>query len=296
MNSRIITKILLGVGFLCLFGCPKAGKVHPLQGLTKERPRVAIVLGGGAARGFAHVGVIRVLEHEKIPMHMIVGTSVGSLVGALYASNPDSFQLEWMAFSLEREDIFDFSLFSSRMGPVVGDRLEEFVKKKIPQQNIEDLKVPFAAVATDLNTGERIVLAQGPIARAVRASSAIPGVFHPVKHQGHLLVDGGVVDNVPVDVARELGADVVIAVNIGKGVVNFKVDNLADVSLQAVNIMANEIMRFKIKDADVIIEPNVKTVAMMDFSQKKECMEAGIAAAKEALPSILKAIEKWGKK
>lgn len=295
MKHRAETVLVVTLLFLFIAGCPKTGEIHFVQELPSGRPRVALVLGGGAARGFAHVGVIRVLEHEKIPIHMIVGTSVGSLVGALYASNPDSFQLEWMAFALEKEDIFDFSLFSSKMGPVVGDRLEGFVKKKIPQDTIEDLKVPFAAVATNLNTGERVVLTQGSISKAVRASSAIPGIFHPVQYQNRLLVDGGVVDNVPVDVARELGADVVIAVNIGKGVVNFKIENLADVSLQAVNIMANEITRFKIRDADVIIEPNVRAVSMMDFSRKKECMEAGISSAKEALPSILKAIEKWRK-
>lgn len=289
-------RLILGAAVIALLGCPKAGQIPLPHGLPSERPRVALVLGGGAARGFAHVGVIRVLEQEKIPIHLIVGTSVGSLVGALYASNPDSFQLEWLAFSLEKDDIFDFSLFSSGMGPVVGDRIEQFVKKKIPQANIEDLKLPFAAVATDLNTGQRVVLTKGPISRAVRASSAIPGVFHPVQHERNLLVDGGVVDNVPADAAREMGADVVIAVNIGKGVVNFRIENLVDVSLQAVNIMGNEIERFKIKDADVVIEPNVRNVTMMDFSRKKECMEAGISAAREALPAVLKAIEQWRKK
>lgn len=174
---------------------------------SPDRPRIALVLGGGAAKGFAHIGVIRALEQEHIPIDMIVGTSVGSLIGAIYASDKNSFELEWTAFSLEKEHIFDFAFMSmiGGMGPVKGDRLEDFVKSKIPSVNIEQLKLPFAAVATDLNRGTRVVIDKGPVAKAVRASSAIPGVFQPVEHQGRLLVDGGVIDNIPVSVARERG-------------------------------------------------------------------------------------------
>src|SRR3990172_6048315 len=143
-----------------------------------NRPKIALVLGGGAARGFAHVGVIRALEQEKIPI-----------------------ELEWTAFTLEKEHLFDYALVSAvmGMGPVKGDKLEGFIKSKIPVANIENLKLPYVAVATDLNRGTRVVLDSGPIARAVRASSAIPGVFQPVEHQGKNLVDGGVVDNIPID-------------------------------------------------------------------------------------------------
>ena len=164
----------------------------PVPAADLPRPKIALVLGGGAARGFAHVGVIRVLEQEKIPIDMIIGTSVGSLIGAIYASDLNSFELEWTAFSLEKDHLFDFAVLSAftAMGPVKGDRLEEFVRTKIAVTNIENLKLPFAAVATDLNRGTRIVLDKGSIARAVRASSAIPGVFNPVEHQGRLLVDG----------------------------------------------------------------------------------------------------------
>jgi hypothetical protein len=149
------------------------------------KPKIALVLGGGAARGFAHVGVIRALEQEKIPIDMIVGTSVGSLIGALYASDPNSFELEWTAFTLEKDDLFDYGVFSAitAMGPVKGEKLEAFVKKRVPAANIEELKIPFAAVATDLNRGTAVILNRGSVCKAVRASSAIPGVFNPVDYQ-----------------------------------------------------------------------------------------------------------------
>ncbi|HTN44182.1 MAG TPA: patatin-like phospholipase family protein [Nitrospiria bacterium] len=256
-------------------------------------PKVALVLGGGAARGFAHVGVIRVLEQEKIPIHIIVGTSVGSLIGALYADKGNSFDLEMIAFKLEKEDLLDFSVFASTTGPVKGDRLEQFVKDRVSRDKIEDLPIPFAAVATNLNTGEPVVLKRGSIARAVRASSSIPGVFTPVQYLDMTLVDGGVVDNVPVDVARTMGADLVIAVNIGKDVVNNNLTNIIDITLQAVNIMANENSVFKMRDADVLIEPDVGSVKTMDFSMKESLMRAGIAAAENAIPEIREKIREW---
>jgi NTE family protein len=267
-------------------------------GAEMPRPKIALVLGGGAARGFAHVGVIRALEQEKIPIDMIVGTSVGSLIGAIYASDTNSFDLEWTAFTLGKDDLFDYGIFSAitGMGLARGDKLEEFVRAKIPAVNIENLKLPFAAVATDLNRGTRVVLDKGPVARAVHASSAIPGVFSPVDYQGRLLVDGGLMDNIPISVAREKGADIVIAVDISENVANFNITNLVDVVLQSVNIMFNENVKYKKKDADVLIAPAVGDVGMLDFTQKKRCMQAGIEAAQRAMPEIRAKIEAWGKK
>ncbi|HNX57614.1 MAG TPA: patatin-like phospholipase family protein, partial [Spirochaetota bacterium] len=209
---------------------------------SPSRPRIALVLGGGAARGFAHVGVIRALEQEHIPIDMIVGTSVGSLIGAMYASNANSFELEWTAFTLEQDDIFDYGILSviSGMGVVKGDKLEDFVKKKVKVVNIEQMKIPYAAVATDLNRGTRVVLDHGPVAKAVRASSSIPGVFQPVDYNGRLLVDGGVIENIPISVAKEKGADIIIAVDISENVTNFKITNVVDVMIQSVNIMFAE--------------------------------------------------------
>jgi NTE family protein len=262
------------------------------------RPKIALVLGGGAARGFAHVGVIRALEQEKIQIDMIIGTSVGSLIGAIYANDLNSFELEWTAFALDKDSLFDYGILSAftGMGVAKGEKLEEFVKTKIATTNIENLKLPFAAVAADLNRGTRVVLDSGSVAKAVHASSAIPGVFEPVEHQGRLLVDGGVLDNIPISVAREKGADIVIAVDISENLTNFNITNLVDVMLQAVNIMSSENVKYRKKEADVLISPAVGNVAMLDFSQKKRCMQAGIDATQKAMPEIRKKIEEWAKK
>ncbi|HVI74062.1 MAG TPA: patatin-like phospholipase family protein [Anaeromyxobacteraceae bacterium] len=259
------------------------------------QPRIALVLGGGAARGFAHVGVIRALEQEKIPIDLVVGTSVGSLIGALYAAEGDSFELEWAAFQLQKDDLFDYGVMTvvMGMGLAKGERLEQFVRNRSKVANIEDLKIPFAAVATDLNWGAKVVLDRGPVARAVRASSAIPGVFQPVQVDGKLLIDGGVVDNIPVSVARAKGADIVVAVDIGENVGRTNITNLVDVTLQATSIMFTLNAEHAKKDADVLIAPRVGDVTMLDFSQKKRCMQAGIEAARVAAPKIRAAVERW---
>ena len=259
------------------------------------QPKVALVLGGGAARGFAHVGVIRVLEQEKIPIDLVVGTSVGSLIGALYAGHRNGFELEWAAFELKQEDVFDFGVWNAvlGMGLAKGDRLEAFVKGKVKQRTVEELPLPFVAVATDLNWGTPIVLDHGPVARAVRASSAIPGVFEPVLVDGKLLVDGGVVDNIPIDVARAKGADVVVAVDISEDVGNVHIKNLVDVLLQSTNIMFAVNVAARRTGADVLVQPKVGGIGMLDFARRKEAMDAGIAAAREAAPRIREAIERW---
>lgn len=289
---------LLFIMIVISTGLLSCASLQGRSGADAARPKIALVLGGGAARGFAHVGVIRALEQEKIPIDMIVGTSVGSLIGAIYANDLNSFELEWTAFTLEKDDVFDYGLMSAftGMGLAKGDKLEEFVKKKIAAANIENLKLPFAAVATDLNRGKRVVLDRGSVARAVRASSAIPGVFNPVDYQGKLLVDGGVTDNIPISVAREKGAELVIAVDISENITNFNLTNLVDVMLQSVNIMFSENVGYKKKDADVLITPDVGNVGMLDFTQKKRCMEAGIEATRRAIPEIRKKIEEWKKK
>ena len=272
------------------------GKYFSIFSKQRPMPKIALVLGGGAARGFAHVGVIRVLEQEQVPIDMIVGTSVGSLIGAIYAYDVNSFELEWSAFTLERDDVFDYDLRTvlSGMGAAKGDKLEEFVRAKVPTVNIEDLKIPFAAVATDLNRGARVVLDRGPVARAVRASCAIPGVFPPVEHQGSLLVDGGVLDNIPASVARERGADIVIAVDISVNVVNRRYHEPdrghCPVHQHHGGGERDEAGKWTPMS---LSRRTCGSVGMMDFGQKKVCMQAGIEAAQRALPDIRNKIEAW---
>jgi NTE family protein len=285
-----LEKWLGGLVFVILLGVWGCGTVPPAKE-TKAPPKVALVLGGGAARGFAHVGVIRILEQEKIPIHMIVGTSVGSLIGAIYASDPNSLNLERLSFSIERDDIYDYSVIYSKMGPVQGEKLEKFVQTKVKAKTIEKMKIPFYAVATDLNAGNTWVFEKGSVAKAVRASCSIPGIFQPLEMGGKMYVDGGVTNNLPVDVARAKGADIIIAVNISKNIQNPQINSLIDVILQSISIMGRELVTYKSRSYDVLIEPNVGDVGITDFSQRKRLMEAGLLAAKQALPRIKKLIE-----
>lgn len=252
--------------------------------------KVALVLGGGGARGFAHVGVLRVLEQEKIPVDLLVGTSAGSFIGAIYADSRDSFELESVAWTAKKEDVFDWSLLGSTRGPVTGRALREFVDRHVRARTIETLAIPFLAVATDLVTGEEVILDRGPVAPAVHASSAIPGVFRPVEIGGRTLVDGGIVDPIPVRPARERGADVVVAVDIGREIPAEEPENLASISLRSLSIQSRELARYKAAEADVVISPKVGDTSPYDFSRKKELMAAGMAAAREALPEIRDAI------
>ena len=287
-------KIILLLSVLAVFICscqtftPQSGKMGP-----KKEPRIALVLGGGSAKGFAHVGVIRILEQEKIPIHMIVGTSVGSLIGAIYASNPDSFQLEWATFKIERGDILDFSIVSSKLGPVQGARLESFVEQTAKVKKVEDTKIPFYPVATDLNTGETVILAKGSLAKAVHASSAIPGIFAPVQFDNRTLVDGGVSDNVACDIARSKGADIVIAVNLQRDIKESDIGSVIDVIAQSISILMRENSKVKLQQADIVIEPDTKGVSAFDFSQKKLLVEEGMKAARKAIPKIRETITRF---
>ncbi len=288
--------LLLAVGMAAL-GCVTGPGVWPPPSAAQAPlpPKVGLALGGGGARGFAHIGVVRVLEQEKIPIHLVVGTSVGSLVGALYADSGRVLDAEFHALAVQEEDLFDvraLAIFSG--GLVKGERLRTFVKTHVKAGVIEEMAIPFAAVATDLRTGSAVVFDRGPVADAVHASCAIPGVFVPVQVGEVTLVDGGVVEPVPVSVARRLGATVVIAVAIPAAVPLTAPRSPLGVAYHAVTIMAAEMGRLKARDAEVVIEPQVGDVAYNDFSQKKRLIEAGEDAARAAVPAIRAALARPG--
>jgi NTE family protein len=296
VHGRISKLLLAAFSLFCLFSCQtapprtakpaEAEKPAPIAKTVRKEPVIALVLGGGSAKGFAHVGVLRVLEQEKIPINMIIGTSVGSLIGGLYAANPDSFQLEWTAFKIERSDVLDFSITYSKLGPVQGARLETFVEQHAKVKRVEETKIPFYPIATDLNTGDVVILEKGALAKAIHASAAIPGIFAPVTFGNRTLVDGGVTDNCACDIAKAKGADIIIAVNLQKNVTNYQIDSLVDIIAQSVNIMMRESSRAKLKAADVLIEPDTRDVSLFDFGQKKLLMEEGIKATMQAIPRI----------
>jgi len=292
--GKVALAIILALSlFSCQTEAPRPTPEAAVAAPPKREPKIALVLGGGAAKGFAHVGVIRVLEQEKIPISMIVGTSVGSLIGGMYAANPDSFQLEWLAFKIDRNDILDFSIVYSKFGPVQGARLESFLEQNVKVKKIEETKIPFSPVATDLNTGETVTLDRGSLAKAIHASSAIPGVFVPVQFDNRTLVDGGVTDNVACDIARAKGADIIIAVNLSKDVKNYQIDSLVDIMAQSVSIMMHRSTKEKLSTGDVVIEPDTKGISMFDFSQKKQLMEEGMKSARAAIPRIRDLMEHY---
>ncbi|MCK5241594.1 patatin-like phospholipase family protein [bacterium] len=258
--------------------------------ITPKKPelkKVALVLGGGGARGFAHVGVIRELESAGIPIDMIVGVSVGSLIGALYADTKDSFKLEWKSFKIQKKEIFDFKVFNIAEGLAKGAAIKKYIDENIETRFLEDLKIPLAVVAVDINTGEPVIFQTGRIRDAVRASISVPGVFAPVIHEDKILVDGGVLGNLAPQVAREMGADIIIGVNIAKPRRSFtSTPNALTVILESIDIMGGEIVRLKEQEFDFLIRPDVGDIGITDFTRKKELIEAGRQATKQILSQI----------
>jgi len=251
--------------------------------------RVAVVLGGGAVRGFAHIGVLRVLEENGIPVDLIVGTSVGSLIGAAYAARPDAARLERDSLRLDRGDFLDYTLSGLGWGPLEGTKIERLVEWLTGGGPIESFPIPFAAVATDLRTGERVILDRGPAGRAVRASSAMPGLIHPCRVDGRLLADGALVENLPVSVARAMGAEAVLAVSVSPDLKETPLRGALDVLHQALAILGRELTTRQ-PEADVTIVPAVGHIATLDFRQKRQAVAAGRVAALAALPHIRAAL------
>ena len=245
---------------------------------------IGIALGGGAAKGFAHIGVIKMLEANGFQPEVVSGTSAGSVVGALYASGMDAFQMQQKAFALDEDSIRDVSLFSG--GVVKGQKLQDYVNQLVGQRKIEGLRKPFAAVATELETGKRIFFVRGNTGQAVRASSSIPGVFEPVAIGKSHYVDGGVVSPVPVDAARQLGADFVIAVDIsGKASGKNPGSVLGNIN-QSITIMGQQLGQQELARADVVIRPQVLEIGAADFEQRHNAILQGEKAAQAAMPQI----------
>ncbi len=248
--------------------------------------KIALVLGAGSSKGFAHIGVLKILESNKIPIHLIVGTSVGSAVGSLYAYGIDAFSLQKFAFSMNQGDIIDPLVIPSN-GFIKGEKLEEFINKSVKHTPMEKLKIPFYAVATDLEKGEEVVFAKGNIGTAVRASCSIPGIFRPVKISGRMYVDGGVVSPVAVEAAKKYGADVVIAVDVSSGVERTQPEGTIETILQSISIMYSKLGAIQMAKADVVIRPKVGHISAADFSKKHEAILEGEKAAIEVLPQMM---------
>jgi NTE family protein len=259
--------------------------------LPPSKPaKVAVVLGAGASKGFAHIGVLKILESQKIPIHMIVGTSVGSFVGSLYAYGYDGMTLHSIALTLEKDAVADLTFPDN--GFIKGERLRDYVNNTLRNTPIEKLRIPFYAVATNIQTGEEIVFGTGNTGMAVQASCSVPGIFQPAKFSGGTYVDGGVVNPIAVDVARRYGADVVIAVDISAGIDNLVPTTTMETILKSVDIMYEKMSVAQRGRADVVIRPKVANVGSADFSKRHEAILAGEKAALEVLPQLQTIIKK----
>ena len=292
-NIPTLTRGLLAAlasAALLLCGCVTTPTVpEPAKpAAVRAKPRIALVLGGGAARGFAHVGVIKSLESHGIVPDIIVGTSAGSVVGALYAAGYGPFELQKLALQLDESAVTDWNLFDR--GIVKGEALERFINLQVANKPLEGLKRKFAAVATDLQSGEMVIFQIGNTGQAVRASAAIPGVFAPVTLRGREYVDGGLVSPVPVKAARSLGADIIIAVDISERPSGKRNQSTLDVLLDTISIMGNTISQTELAGADVIVRPNIRGLAATSFQSRNEAIIEGERAGLAAVPLVRAAL------
>ena len=288
MNIRTYLNKSIALFIIILFGvasCVQKEAVQP----QREPARIALVLGGGAARGFAHIGVLKILESNGIPIHMIVGTSAGSFVGSLYAYGLNAYQIQKLSLDIQRSDIADFTIPDN--GFIKGDLLEEYVNRMLRNTTMEKLRIPFYATATELPNGKETVFGTGNTGKAVRASCSIPGVFNPAMIGNKMYVDGGVVSPVPVDAAKRLGADVVIAVDISSDLDTTKPSGTIETILQAINIMCSRISVAQLSRADIVIRPLVGHIGSADFDRRNDAIIEGEKAALQALPKIREIVE-----
>jgi NTE family protein len=294
-QSRISTSTLLALlTALLLSACATPAPPLPVE-LPAPLPvplviparapaKIALVLGGGAARGFAHIGVIKALEAQGIVPDIIVGTSAGSVVGALYAAGYSGFDMQAVSLQMDEGQVSDWSM--PNRGVIKGEALQDFINNAVKQRPLEALNRLFAVVATDLKTGEMIVFRTGNTGMAVRASSSVPGVFQPVSINGHDYVDGGLVAPVAVSVARSLGADFVIAVDISDRPQNRKTDSTFEVLMQTFTIMEQTINRAELPNADIVIRPVTLGMDVTDFNTRNLAVLEGEKAAAAAMPEL----------
>ncbi|MDD4834563.1 MAG: patatin-like phospholipase family protein [Lutispora sp.] len=256
-----------------------------------KKPSIGLALGSGASRGLAHIGVLMALDENNVIPDYIAGCSIGALIGSLYLCGINLDLLTKLAKNMKADIWMDPAV--SRKGILAGKKAEEFFRILTKDKKIEELKKPISIVATDLVNCKRYIFKEGPLWRAIRASISIPGIFCPVELGGMILVDGGVVERVPATLAKEMGADIVIAVDVGKGQINLKPNNLFEVIMQSIETMENTIIENNFSEDYIFINPIIKNINPLDFTKVDLCIEEGKKAALEALPKISKAIEDY---
>jgi NTE family protein len=265
--------------------------VAPPQPIPKHPPKIGLVLGGGAARGFAHIGVIQALEEAGVRPDLVVGTSAGSLVAALYASGKNGHQLQQAAEDLDEAAFTDWTVPIFNRGMLRGEALARYVNAQVGGKLIEQMPLPLGIVATNLANGQGILFQRGDTATAVRASSAVPALFVPVKIGSQEYVDGGLVSPVPVRYARQMGADLVIAVDISSAPEGNQSGDTLHILLQTFAIMGKSINAYELRDADLVVRPSLAGFGSADFAMRKQSIEAGRVAMQKLVPQLKAAIE-----
>jgi NTE family protein len=279
---RHLTLLLLAILFSACAVPPTTPTPPPP--VAKPPLKIALVLGGGAARGFAHIGVIKALEAQGIVPDIVVGTSAGSVVGALYASGMSGFELQNLALQMEENMLTDWTL--PNRGVLKGEALQDFINQKVKNLTLQKMPKPLGVVATDLQSGESVLFRRGDTGKAVRASSAVPGVFQPVEISGRDYVDGGLTSPVPAQAARTMGADFIIAVDISNVSRQNKLTGTLDVLLQTFAIMGHAISHHELEDADVVIRPKTAALSSTDFEGRHLAILEGEKAAAIVLPEL----------
>ena len=255
-----------------------------------NRPKVGLALGGGFARGIAHIGVLRVLEENEIPIDYIAGTSVGALIAATYASGTSLEEMERQGYSTRFHDFGRWTL--SRMGMASNERLEHYLHKFTPAEFFHEMKIPLSVVATDLMTGKSVHFTEGEIGPALRASCAYPGLFLPVEYRGQILVDGFLTETVPAEAAREMGSDIVIGVHLEPGLLGSPPQNTIEVISRSFSIIQTAAAQLWHTDVDVLIEPEVHHIQWDEFVKTPQLVAAGASATRAALPKIREVLAK----
>jgi NTE family protein len=284
----VCVSLLLGA---CASGPQKEPVVVPPQPVVKRPPKIGLALGGGAARGFAHVGVIQVLEEAGLRPDLVVGTSAGSLVAALYASGRTGQQLQQVAQDMEEAAFTDWTLPIFSRGMLRGEALARYVNAQVGGKLMEQMPLSLGIVATDLNSGQGVLFQRGDTGMAVRASSAVPAVFLPVKIGSREYVDGGLVSPVPVRYARQMGAELVVAVDISSSPEGNPAGDTLQILLQTFAIMGKSINGYELREADVVVRPALAGVGGADFTARRRAIDAGRAAMQRLLPQLKAALE-----
>ncbi len=254
---------------------------------------VGVALGAGSARGLAHLGVLKAFDEEGLQIDYLSGTSMGSIIGGFYASGLSLDKLKQLTIHLKWEHLTDLTV--PHKGLVSGNKAKDFFELLTQQKNFSDLEIPFVAVAADIEKGEEVVISEGKVADGLRASMSIPGVYVPYELDGRMLVDGALLNRVPVSPVRELGADIVIGVEVSHNVVRGGgINNIFDVIINSIDIMQQEIAEYKNTGADYLIVPDVGHIPSTGLDQADECIDLGYQAAKEAMPEIKRLIKEEG--